>query len=554
MPAVKSEMSKRPMEILLIEDNQGDIELTQTAIANHKILSNLHVVKTGQEALQFLYRTESFAKMLRPDLILLDLNLPGMDGREVLERIKTDRDLRQIPVIVLTSAQAELDVLKSYSMGASCYLLKPVGPDNFSQLIHHIQDFWCTHVQLPEYELIEKYKISPLSSVPLVLQKKTSEAPLEVLFIEDSDADADIVLSSLDNLPNPGFIAHREIRLDDSFKYLENHKPDVVLLDLSLPDSEGFETVLRFRASHPFLPLVILTGAGEKTLGARAIAEGADDFLEKSEVQDELLGRTLRYAIERKNHALGLLEALTREKVARSEAEKAAEIRDEFLSIASHELRTPLTSLKLQVELLVRTLRMGEKDLIAKTVVQDFAVKTDGHIDRFSKLIDSLLNFSQIQSGRLRLDYQKFDLNQVVRDTLERFTPELKKAGCELTLNLGEPVDGEWDLLRVEQVLTNLISNGIKYGPGKPITVSVTADAEKVWILVKDEGPGIAAQDKEKIFQRFERAQINKAVPGLGLGLYVVRQIIDTHGGTIQLESELGAGSTFTVCLPRRRF
>ncbi len=540
------------MEILLIEDNQADIELTQTALANHKIVSNLHVVKTGKEALQFLYRTDNFTKMLRPDLILLDLNLPGMDGREVLERIKTDRDLRQIPVIVLTSAQAELDILKSYAMGASSYILKPVGHDNFSRVIQQIQDFWGNHVQLPKYELVEKYKAPSIAIVPSFLQNKAEDAPLEVLFIEDSDADADIILLSLNKLQKPCFISHREIRLDDAFKYLENHKPDVVLLDLSLPDSEGFETVLRFRAIHPLLPLVILTGAGEKNLGARAIAEGADDYLDKGVVQDELLERALRYAIERKNYTLGLSDALTREKASRTEAEKATEIRDEFLSIAAHELRTPLSSLKLQVEILIRTLGMGEKDLLLRTQVKDFAEKTDGHIDRFSKLIDKLLNFSQIQSGRLNLDYQKFDLNQVVRNTVERFALELKNSGCELTLSLGEPVEVEWDFLRIEQVLTNLISNGIKYGPSKPITVSVKSDLEKVWIIVKDQGPGVAIQDREKIFQRFERVQINKAVPGLGLGLYVVRQIVDTHGGTIQLESELDVGSKFTICLPRK--
>jgi signal transduction histidine kinase len=263
------------------------------------------------------------------------------------------------------------------------------------------------------------------------------------------------------------------------------------------------------------------------------------------------LGRTLLHAIERKSRSLAQLDLLERERVARSEAEKAAGIRDEFLSVASHELRNPLTSLKMQMQLLIKTVQKGEKNSLSDELVQTLAEKADAQIDRFGKLIDTLLNFSQIQSGRLKLDYSKFEFNQIIRDTVERFSSELKSANCEIILNLGPPVEGEWDLLRVEQVLINLLSNVVKYAPGKPVTVSVTSDKEKVWIRIKDQGPGIPAQDRERIFQRFERAKDTQAVPGLGLGLYVVRQIIDTHGGTIGVSSELGTASTFTVCLPR---
>jgi signal transduction histidine kinase len=545
-------MQNRPLEILLIEDNQADVELTRNAMNARKMLVNLHVTQTGEEALQFLFRTEPFTRALRPDLILLDLNLPGMDGREVLERIKTDRDLRQIPVVVLTSAHADLDILKSYSMGASCYIFKPVDPAQFSKVIEKIQDFWCSIVQLPNYELVEKYRSSPGSQVAPSQKKRKPEEPIHVLYVEDSDADFEIVSQSLKILSEPHFIFHREIRLTDTFTYLEKNKADVVLLDLTLPDSEGFETVLRFCANSPFLPLVVLTGADDRAQGVRAVKEGADDYLVKNQVQSELLGRTLLHAIERKSNSLGQLEILARERAARSEAEKAAEIRDEFLSIASHELRNPLTSLKMQMQLLIKTLRRGETDPIINELVQNLAEKADGQIDRFGKLITSLLNFSHIQSGRLKLEYSQFDFTLIVRDTVERFAPELQEAGCEIILNLGPPVVGEWDLLRIEQVLINLLSNGIKYAAGKPISLAVSSDPERVWIRITDQGPGIAPQDMERIFQRFERAPGSRKVPGFGLGLYVVRQIIDTLGGTILVKSELGLGSTFTVCLPRK--
>ena len=544
--------NNRPIEILLIEDNEADVELTREAMLAHKIPVNLQVVRTGEQALHFLSRSDTQAKLKRPDLILLDLNLPGLDGREVLERIKIDRDLRHIPVIVLTSAQADLDLLKSYSMGANCYIHKPVDPNNFSQIIKQIQDFWCGVVQLPNNELVEHYRVSYGSLAQPFLRKRNPEEPIRVLYVEDSDADSEIVFQNLNNLSEPRFTSHREIRLADTFNYLEKNTVDVILLDLSLPDSEGFETVLRFHAHSPLLPLVVLTGAEDKAMGIRAVKEGADDYLVKSQVHSELLGRTLLHAIERKAGHLSQLDALARERSARNDAEKAIGIRDEFLSIAGHELRHPLTSLKMQMYVLMETLKKSEKDPILYKLVQKIAETADEQVDRFGKLIDTLLNSSNIQSGRLKLEYSKFDINKIILDSVARFNPELKNAGCEIILNFGSAIEGEWDSLRVEQVLINLLSNGIKYAPGKPIVVKVTSDANSVWICITDQGPGIAPQDRERIFQRFERAHKTRAVPGLGLGLYVVRQIIDTHGGTVLLNSELGVGSTFTVCLPRK--
>ena len=545
-------MYNRPIEILLIEDNPADAELVREAIARRKMPVKLHVSKTGEEAFHLISHTDSLTKVIRPDLILLDLNLPAMDGREVLERIKTDRALLQIPVIVLTSAQADLDILKSYSMGASCYIFKPVDPELFFQVINQILDFWFNLVQLPQYELIEKYKAYPDAEAPPFVLKRKPEDPVHVLYVEDSDTDAESALQTLNQLSEPRIVLHREIRLIDSFEYLKYHHVDVVLLDLTLPDSVGYETVIRFHANYPQIALVVLTGGEYKEQGIRAVKEGADDYLVKGKIPTDLLGRTLLHAIERKSLALRQLELLERERAARSDAEKAAGIRDEFLAIASHELRNPLTSLKMHMQLLIRTLHQGEKNLLGDELVKNLAERADGEIDRFGKLINTLLDLSQIQSGRLKLDYSTFEFTQLIRDTSERFTPELNNANCEIILNLGAPFKGEWDFLRVQQVLTNLLSNAIKYAPGKPITVSVTSDTEKVWIRVTDQGPGIAPQDRERIFQRFERAKENRAVAGLGLGLYVVRQIIDIHGGTILVNSELGAGSTFTVCLPIR--
>ena len=552
-------MLNRTIEILLIEDNEADVDLTKEALAHHKTLVNLNVARTGEEGLQFLSRTGLFAGVIRPDLILLDLNLPGMDGREVLKEIKSNLEFHQIPVVILTTSEADLDVLKSYSIGANCYIVKPIDFENFSHVVKQIEDFWFTVVKLPKHELAESCNVESSTSTILPFKEK-SDGPIQVLQVEDSDADADLIFESLSCLSDPQFTLHRAVRLVDAFEYLEAHAVDVALLDLSLPDSHGFETVVRFLEKAPNLPVVVLTGTDNKALGIRAVKEGAQDYLVKGQVEGEFLGRIILYAIERKSRILRERLLLESAHLARDEAEKAVGIRDEFLSIASHELRTPLTALSLQIQLLVRAITQGKKDDLITGRFRKMAEIAELQIHRFAHLIETLLNFSSIQSGRLKLEYSIFDLNELVRESIERLIPELKNAGCEIKMNLGQPVIGEWDRLRLEQVLINLLSNGMKYARGKPLEVSVSSqgqgqgqgDGESVWILVTDHGRGIAPQDKEKIFQRFERVGDTKSVSGLGLGLYVVREIIDTHSGTVNVKSELGVGSTFEVHLPMK--
>jgi CheY-like chemotaxis protein len=138
-----------PIEILLVEDNLGDMRLTQEALKEGKVYNNLHWAKDGVEALEFLTRKGKYANAPRPDIILLDLNLPKKDGREVLEEIKTDEDLKQIPVVVLTTSKAEEDVLRSYALHANCYVTKPVDLEKFIVVVQSIDRFWLTVVTLP---------------------------------------------------------------------------------------------------------------------------------------------------------------------------------------------------------------------------------------------------------------------------------------------------------------------------------------------------------------------------------------------------------------------
>lgn len=144
-----SETTLQNIEILLVEDNPGDVRLTKEALKDNKVRNNLTVVEDGVEAMSFLRREGRYTGSPRPDLILLDLNLPKKDGREVLSEIKADEHLRRIPVVVLTTSKAEEDILRAYDLNANCYITKPVDFDQFIRVVKTIEDFWLTMVKLP---------------------------------------------------------------------------------------------------------------------------------------------------------------------------------------------------------------------------------------------------------------------------------------------------------------------------------------------------------------------------------------------------------------------
>jgi len=139
----------KPIQILLVEDNEGDILLTKEALTEGKIVNDVHVVRDGWEAMQFLKKEEGFEHAVTPDLILLDVNLPRLDGHEVLEKIKNDKELKMIPVVMLTTSSSASDILKSYGNHANCYITKPVEIDDFMSTVSGIEDFWISIVQLP---------------------------------------------------------------------------------------------------------------------------------------------------------------------------------------------------------------------------------------------------------------------------------------------------------------------------------------------------------------------------------------------------------------------
>jgi PAS domain S-box-containing protein len=234
------------------------------------------------------------------------------------------------------------------------------------------------------------------------------------------------------------------------------------------------------------------------------------------------------------------------ERLLLAEAEAAIRLRDEFLSIASHELKTPLTAMQLQLQNIHRKLADVDEGLDQRLTR---AVRSG---QRLADLVEALLDVSRIATGRFELRPECFDLSDAAREVVDRMEDTAVKDGCTLTLESAPRLIGAWDRLRVEQVLMNLLANAIKYGAGGPVTISVREEAGDAVVEVTDRGPGVPAKDLDRIFGRFERASSMRNYGGLGLGLYVARQIIEAHGGKVSASNVAEGGARFLVRLPRR--
>lgn len=223
--------------------------------------------------------------------------------------------------------------------------------------------------------------------------------------------------------------------------------------------------------------------------------------------------------------------------------------RDVFITLVSHELNTPLTALKLQTQLRNRHLNAKGMSAFPFDRIKKLFDDDVRQVDRLSRLVEDMLDMASLKSGEVFLRPEKIDLSLIIRNAAKKFTAQLAQAGCEFTILANEDVEGEWDSYRIEQVFNNLLSNAMKYGAKKPIHVQVTKSANSALLIIQDYGEGIALQNQERVFYQFERASSGE-VSGLGLGLYIAKEIVKAHHGSISLESKLGEGSRFTVELP----
>lgn len=251
-------------------------------------------------------------------------------------------------------------------------------------------------------------------------------------------------------------------------------------------------------------------------------------------------------AEEQRVHALFMELTLARKKL-----ELAVKARDNFLSVASHELRTPLTTLHLQVQSLLRNSRTG---LLGQILPDKQTRKLEAikkNIDRFAKRINEVLDVSRLTSEQLELDPERFDLAELLREKVAQYEDgEAARFGCALRLEAPPSFHGCWDRARTEQLVENLVGNALKYGHGSPVEISLREENGMAVIVVRDHGIGIAREEQERIFGQFERAVSDLHYGGMGLGLWIVRQILEAAGGTIEVESRPNEGAAFTIRMP----
>ncbi len=376
---------------------------------------------------------------------------------------------------------------------------------------------------------------------------------VKILLVDDLPENL-LALEALLRAPNIEFL--RATSGLQALELLLDHDFALAILDVQMPEMDGFELAELMRGTEQTraVPIIFVTaGARDRVTTFRGYDRGAVDFLYKP-LDPHIVKSKVNVFIELSVQRRLLQAQLGETQKLLKERNEALQTRDEFLSIASHELKTPLTSLHLQLQLVSRIITRPDlsADQKIEKITRGFGV-CERQSGKLAQLLDELLDLTRIRLGRLQLSKAEVDLASVGRDVVDRFKDAAN--GAEIRFQAEGAVIGQWDPTRVEQIVTNLLSNAIKYGDGRPVEIRVqtTKDRRRARFEIQDQGIGIPDTMIDKIFERFERAVKGDSISGLGLGLYITRQIVHAHEGTIDVESKPGQGTRFTVELPLAR-
>lgn len=374
-----------------------------------------------------------------------------------------------------------------------------------------------------------------------------SGAEIRILLVEDNPGDARLLREVLRETPSLSFdLVHVE-RLADARASLESHAADVILLDLSLPDAHGLESVTRTLELAPDVPIVVLTGLDDEATALRAVQAGAQDYLVKGQVDGGTLARAIRYARERKQLERERALLLEREREARATAEGAVRARDEMLRVVSHDLGNSLSAIRVIATVLLRTLPAEGDDGGVRQKIESVREL----VEQMHRLRQDLLDVSMIEAAALSMRPERLDPAALLESTASRYASAAAEGS--LTLHAAAPPDLPAiaaDEGRVLQVLANLVGNAVKFTPpGGRIDLTAEPVEEGVRFSVMDTGAGIEAEHLPHVFDRFWTTRARNP-EGAGLGLAICRGIVEAHGGRIWVESEPGAGATFRFTLP----
>jgi PAS domain S-box-containing protein len=335
-------------------------------------------------------------------------------------------------------------------------------------------------------------------------------------FLEVFGLGRDAVIGKLDEDVLPPSAA-RTLQREDA-AVLEARAPQQ--LEETIPARDGARTYLSLK-----FPLVDAAG---QPYGVCCVAT---DITERKRAEEAVLRA---------------IEGAARER----QLKRAIEARDQFLVVASHELKTPLTSLELQIGSL---LRLGRSDPDASVSDERVRSKYEAilkQVERMTVLINTLLDVAKLTSGRVELGREPLDLGEVVGRAVASSADAIRRSGSEIRLRAPAPVVGMWDRPSLETAVAHLVSNAVKFGAGAPVEIGVETSGDRAVLTVRDHGIGISVEDQKRIFERFERAVSDRHFGGFGVGLWVARQAVEAHGGTIRVSSVEGEGAEFTIELP----
>jgi signal transduction histidine kinase len=540
---------KDKVPILLVDDQPEGLMALEATLA--PLGQQLVTARSGREALRHLLH-QDFA------VVLLDVVMPEMDGFETAQLIREREKSRNTPILFLTAlSRGEVPEFRAYAVGAVDYMLKPYEPDILRSKVSVFVDLFrktemlrrqseaLREAQRREHErelaaAHQKLEVERSRWREDLLRREMETGRNQQRWLEAVLAALPTPLALLEPDTGHTLFANRAAQelADGCLIYREARllHTDVVFSDADggvLPD----EALPAARAARGEVL------AGQPVEWRHGGQHGA--ALAFSSRLPPMHGRA-------ETVLLALLD-VTALHVTERNLQRAVRLRDDFLSMASHELRTPLTSLKVHIQGALRAAaRRNDEPLPVAQYVAKLET-LEQNVSRLAHLVDSLLDISRINAGRLDFELAQVDLAAVVRDVASRFAEEASKVGCTLVVRTDQRVVGQWDQGRLDQVVTNLLTNALKYGPGAPVEIAVREEASHAILEVCDQGIGIREEDRHRIFERFERAVPHENYAGFGLGLWIVHEIVTGLGGTVTVESTPGKGAIFRVLLPWKR-
>ena len=392
------------------------------------------------------------------------------------------------------------------------------------------------------------------------------DKPVHILLVDDDEDDYILTRDLLADIPDSQFQLDWTPDPDEALKTMCRNEHDLFLIDYQLGRMNGLSLLQEAMRMGSSIPMILLTGQGERAIDLGAMRAGAVDFLEKGRLDSALLERSIRYTLQGRKHAEELERrvrerteelaqanrALQAEIAERTRVEKALRAtdrrKDEFLGTLAHELRNPLVPIRNALEIMRLS---GNKP----DVVESSRTMIDRQIKQMVRLIDDLLDVARVSRGTIQLKRERVAVSRVITSALESCRPVIDRAGHRLTMSVPkEPIILDGDPTRLAQVLANLLDNAAKYTePEGSVSLSVTTDDNNVVVRVKDNGVGISTDMLPRVFDIFTQvgSSCDGTQHGLGIGLSLVKTLVQLHGGTVEADSAgLGKGSEFTVRLP----